>query len=239
MKEIALIIGRFGSGKTEFALNYAVQSASRGESVVLADIDLVNPYFTSGLQCKLMKDRGIRLIASVPSDETVEIPADINALFDEKWDRAILDVGGDPIGARVLGSLYSQLEQFRDCVKAYYIVNTRRPMSLEVEEICEGIFKIENVSRVKIDYLVNNTNLGKETCYDIIAEGDEKLKKVSSRLDVPIKYFMATAYALQRAKTDCHPISGELFQIEEFNRPEWIDSTLKPAMWSTNRMDSH
>ena len=49
MGEIAVILGRFGSGKTEFALNYAIKAADSGKKTVLADLDLVNPYFTSGL----------------------------------------------------------------------------------------------------------------------------------------------------------------------------------------------
>ena len=73
MGEIAVILGRFGSGKTEFALNYAIKAADSGKKTVLADLDLVNPYFTSGLQAGLMERHNVKLIASIPTDEKVEL----------------------------------------------------------------------------------------------------------------------------------------------------------------------
>ena len=101
MGEIAVILGRFGSGKTEFALNYAIKAADSGKKTVLADLDLVNPYFTSGLQAGLMERHNVKLIASIPTDEKVELPEDIYSVFSEDWDVSVLDAGGDPVVLRV------------------------------------------------------------------------------------------------------------------------------------------
>ena len=45
MKRITLVCGHYGSGKTNFALNLAVNAAKRGEKITLVDLDIVNPYF--------------------------------------------------------------------------------------------------------------------------------------------------------------------------------------------------
>ena len=46
MKKVRVLIGNFGSGKTELSLNFAIQAAKTGSSV-LVDLDVINPYFRS------------------------------------------------------------------------------------------------------------------------------------------------------------------------------------------------
>ena len=43
--KITVISGHFGSGKTNVALNLALDAADAGEQVSIADLDIVNPYF--------------------------------------------------------------------------------------------------------------------------------------------------------------------------------------------------
>ncbi|HNS84842.1 MAG TPA: hypothetical protein PKI18_05655, partial [Candidatus Cloacimonas sp.] len=42
-----IIIGAYGSGKSEFSLHLARCFKAQGKDVVLADLDVVNPYFRS------------------------------------------------------------------------------------------------------------------------------------------------------------------------------------------------
>ena len=46
-KRIKIVIGHYGSGKTEFSVNYALKLKSLGEKVALVDLDVVNLYFRS------------------------------------------------------------------------------------------------------------------------------------------------------------------------------------------------
>lgn len=46
MKKYLIIIGNFGSGKTELALNIAFEAAET-KKVTFVDLDIVNPYFRS------------------------------------------------------------------------------------------------------------------------------------------------------------------------------------------------
>ena len=45
MKKFIVLIGNYGSGKTEIAINLAVQSASAGKNTLVIDLDKVNDYF--------------------------------------------------------------------------------------------------------------------------------------------------------------------------------------------------
>ena len=45
MKRLTLFLGHYGSGKTNLAVNWALNMAADGKSVEIADLDIVNPYF--------------------------------------------------------------------------------------------------------------------------------------------------------------------------------------------------
>ncbi len=45
MKDVKVLIGNYGSGKSELALNFAMQAAARGDRTELLDLDMVNTYF--------------------------------------------------------------------------------------------------------------------------------------------------------------------------------------------------
>ena len=42
MKKIIILIGNYGSGKTEIALNLAINAASEGKRTQLIDLDRIN-----------------------------------------------------------------------------------------------------------------------------------------------------------------------------------------------------
>ena len=46
-KRIRIITGHYGSGKTEFSINYAVKLAEMKKKTMLIDLDVVNLYFRS------------------------------------------------------------------------------------------------------------------------------------------------------------------------------------------------
>ena len=63
MKEVIVLIGNYGSGKTELALNFAFQAARAGKKVELIDLDMVNTYFRLTDRGNLIKSREIRLVS--------------------------------------------------------------------------------------------------------------------------------------------------------------------------------
>ena len=114
MKRITIVTGHYGSGKTNFAVNLAVDLCRKGKSVVLVDLDIVNPYFRSADFKEQLTEMGIEMICPVYANTNLDIPAlgaDIYSVFNKDDGRYIIfDVGGDDAGAAALGR-YSHLIQ--------------------------------------------------------------------------------------------------------------------------------
>jgi hypothetical protein len=127
-KRIRVIIGHYGSGKTEFAVNYALKLAEEGKKVAIADLDVVNPYFRSREKAEMMEAKGIKVIASSINAPAIDVPAISAAVlvpFQDKSVEGILDVGGDPAGARVLGRYQAEFK--KNEYDMFCVINANRP----------------------------------------------------------------------------------------------------------------
>ncbi len=169
-KRITIISGHYGSGKTNIAVNLAVDLKKQRSKVAICDIDIVNPYFRTKDSEDLFKEKGIRLICSAYANSNVDIPAlpqDMYAVTDDSQLYSILDVGGDERGALALGRLAPKISQ--EDYDMFYVINKFRPLTRDVDSAYEVMQEIETACRLKFTGVINNSNLGLETtCEDVI-----------------------------------------------------------------------
>ena len=218
---VIVIVGNYGSGKTELSLNLALKMAERGEQVTLVDLDIVNPYFRSSERTALLQEHGIKVYAPSFAMTTVDVPslpADIQAVFADKTRRVIFDVGGDDTGAAALGRYKPYFDQ--DDVTVLFVVNAFRPLSGEADGVCDLITRVANRSRLQPDFLVNNANVAWETKKEDLDRGEALLQEVSERLKLPIGYLCAKEDIMAQLPTS---LSGERITIEILMRPDWME----------------
>ena len=184
---MSVFVGHFGSGKTEVALNVALEAAERGETVALVDLDLVKPYFRSRALAPRVADRGVRIVAPGGEDGPGEmpiVPPDLSGLFCRRESRLIVDVGGDPVGALPLGAVAETLP--RETVELLLVVNFSRPKTDSVEGAVAMARAIEAAARLPLSGLVANTHLLGETTPDTVREGLRLAEQTARVLGVPV-----------------------------------------------------
>lgn len=189
MKKFIVVIGNFGSGKTELSLNMAFDAA-RSQRTTLVDLDIINPYFRSTERKKELESAGVRLLSptfAMMGVEVPSLPAEIYSVFSDNSETVIFDVGGDPAGAIALGQYKRFFEKESD-VEVYYVINARRPFSCDADKNLDMISRITQASRMEITAIINNTNLSQETTADDLMDGYEIVKQIACIANLPVVY---------------------------------------------------
>ena len=191
MKKIYVMIGNYGSGKSELALNFAFKAAETGKTELI-DLDLVNTYFRLTERGKLVEQKEIRLISpnyACSGVETLSLPAEVASAFAMNWDTVVFDVGGDAVGSTALGRYFQDFMAIGpEQLEVLNVVNIRRPLAGTVDKIIALQEQMQIHSHLKITGMINNTNLATMTTSAELRDGYEMLREVSDRTGVPVMY---------------------------------------------------
>lgn len=188
MKRIAILTGFYGSGKTEVSANLAI----RMKCDVLIDLDVINPYFRSRELDLILQSHGVRVISSaLPDTKYADMPyigGEVFLPFQDKSIKAVLDLGGNDLGAKLLRQFSDYLEETD--VDCFVVVNPNRMETATPELIGTLIRKIEGASGVKVTGIINNTNLLAQTDLQVLEEGESIVLEASRQTSIPIVYTM-------------------------------------------------
>ena len=187
-KRLTLLCGHYGSGKTNVAVSLAFHLQELKGNVVVADLDIVNPYFRTKDSLEDFKERGIELICSEYANTNVDIPAlpaNMYRLTADKDITAVIDVGGDDRGAYALGRLVPEIKQ-EDNFEMLMVINGYRPLTPDAESTIEVMREIESACGLKFTGLVNNSNIGEETTAQTVLDSSDYALQVSKLSKLPI-----------------------------------------------------
>ncbi len=203
MKKINIVTGHYGSGKTEFAINYALRLKDSFGSSVICDMDIVNPYFRTNDAVDFLKQNGVSVIAPEYANTNLDLPSlpsDIISVFSPESAPAVLDVGGDDDGAIALGQFYPHIS--KEDYNMFFVINALRPDTSDAESIVNLAKNIEYASRCHITSIVNNTNLAYLSSVRDIEDSLALIDEVSKRLDVPVSYISGSEDILKKLDID-------------------------------------
>lgn len=189
MKRLTLFAGHYGSGKTNLAVNYAMMLKKKGYDVIIADLDIVNPYFRTKDSEKELQQAGIELISSKFANTNLDIPSIPQEMYRTVQDKnkyAVLDIGGDDAGAIALGRFAPFIKE-EDNYDMVFVVNFFRPLSRTAEEAYEILKEIEGASKLKFTSIVNNSNLGKTTTAEDVLSTQKEIGKLIKLSGLPLK----------------------------------------------------
>jgi MinD-like ATPase involved in chromosome partitioning or flagellar assembly len=215
---IEAYIGEYASGKSEMAINRALDLKNQGRQVTLVDLDTVEPFYTLRSLKRILEEMGMRVISFAREDSfgLGETGAMLNpqarwALMNEG--DIIMDIGYGVQGAKTL-NLVEGANESSDLV-IIAVINGTRPMTDSQLGIKEYLTELG-----RVDAIVLNTHLGNETTVDIIKKGNDLIQEVAREMSIPIVY-MAVNEDLQ-----------ELMPATEYTVPvKYIKRYMPGAIW--------
>ena len=227
MKKFIVLIGNYGSGKTEIAINLAVQSASAGKNTLVIDLDKVNDYFRMSDRVDVLRENKVNLVSPTFAGQGVtpsNMSAAVASAFAGDWDLCVFDVGGDSAGAMSLGRYHQDFAALDPAqLEVYDIVNVFRPMSESPEKILKLKEEMEGFARLKVTGFVNNSNLLNFARADDIRQGYDVLKETSDISGIPVMHTTGRKCFLDEFLADGRDVRyiGEPIPLETYMHRSW------------------
>ncbi|MCK6460565.1 MAG: cobalamin biosynthesis protein CbiA [Planctomycetes bacterium] len=219
---LVMVVGNYGSGKTEVSVNLAIRAAASGRRVRIADLDLVNPYFRCREARRLMEAHGISVVvppgAQAWADLPIVVPEVLHMLSPPAGTLSLFDVGGDDVGARVLGSLRGGA--IATGYELWQVINPQRPFTRDADGCLAMREAIERSSRLVVTGLVVNAHLMEETTADTVLSGLAVAREVARRGGLGIRFV-----AVMESLADEPPIRaiGEpVLVMKRHMLPPWL-----------------
>ena len=213
---LLIVTGHFGTGKTEFSVNLALALARAGEKVMMADLDIVNPYFRSRERREALEAAGVRLITSSQDSENADmpsLPAEILTVLEDRSYRGVLDIGGDPDGARVLARYQPKITA--EDYQLLFVSNANRPEVRKAEDAISYLRCIEEVTGLTCGGIVNNTHLCGETTAEEILRGAELARSISEKTGIPVLCHTAEERLIPELTALAEPIFPITIQMKK------------------------
>jgi len=177
-------IGEYASGKSEVAVNRAISLQRKGREVTIADLDLVEPFYTLRPIKKMLEQMGIRVVAW-ETGETLGLGETGSIMKPEmRWvlkrpGDVILDIGYGVEGAKVLNLIEGAAEEKQ--LKVFVVINVGRPLTATINDIVEYVRDLAPVHG-----LINNSHLGDDTTLEFIQEGAGVVTEAAKTLGLPV-----------------------------------------------------
>ncbi|MBQ1465063.1 MAG: hypothetical protein IIZ17_00080 [Eubacteriaceae bacterium] len=190
MKRVSIFSGHYGSGKTNAAINYARLIRSMGHEVIIADLDIVNPYFRTKDSEEMLAREGIEMISLPFANSNVDlpsIPSEAYRLVQDRSRYAVIDLGGDDRGALAMGRFAPYIIEEND-YDMFFVVNFYRPLTTTAADAMEVIREIEGSTALRFSGIVNDSNLASETDKETILSTLPLAEELSALSGLPVVF---------------------------------------------------
>ncbi len=217
---VVVIVGNYGSGKTEVSINLAVHRKRDGMDVRIADLDLVNPYFRTREARGPLSEMGVEIVLPPEQYLQADLPIlspRVAGMIRQPSQLTLLDVGGDGVGATILATLEDELKG--KPLRVLQVVNPLRPFTETVEGCLKVRKQIEQASKLAVDGIIGNANLIDETTADDIYDGYDFVNGLCEYSRLPLEFITVSRELLP--VVDSRRFACPVLAIERQLVPPW------------------
>ncbi len=212
---IEAYVGEYASGKSENAVNRAIDLCRRGLPVTLVDLDTVEPVYTIRPIKKELEAMGLTVVAWETRDTVGLGEAGSVIKGAMRWvlrrsGNIIMDVGYGVHGARIFNLIEGAFEN--PYLKIIAVINMSRPFTSTVDNILEYVATLG-----RVDALLNNTHMAEETTVEIVQNGAIGVAAAAEKLGLPI---VATSAVLE--------IADKIGPVDAVGNPVWSLERIMP-----------
>lgn len=214
-----VFLGESGSGKSEIAVNLAMDLARYfNKKVHFFDMDMTKPLFRSRDLDEEFNKAGIELHYEEQFMDSPTLVGGVNRLLKDQDSIVIMDVGGDYIGARSIGCFASKLNNENTVI--YYVLNAMRPWSYDIEHIDGTLGQILKVSHINLTQikLIDNSNNGVTTTSEEYLEASMRMMETVTPY-MPIEFSCVNEDLYDDVKQDA---KLPLISIHLYLTYEWL-----------------
>ncbi|MGD8991404.1 MAG: cobalamin biosynthesis protein CbiA [Desulfobacterales bacterium] len=220
LKGVVIVVGNYGSGKTEVAINLAAYHKRDGMDVRIADLDVVNPYFRTREAKGSLTDLGIEVVLPPAQYLQADLPIlspEVAGMIRKPAQLTLLDVGGDDVGATILAALENALNEVAP--RVLQVVNPLRPFTETLEGCLKVRDAIETAAKLTVTGIIGNANLIDETVPADIYNGYSFVRDLSKHSGLPLEFITVTRALMP--SVDHHRFACPVLPIDRQLVPPW------------------
>ncbi len=216
---IEAYVGEYASGKSENAVNRAIDLCRRGLPVTLVDLDTVEPVYTIRPIKKELEAMGLTVVAWETRDTVGLGEAGSVIKGAMRWvlrrpGNIIMDVGYGVHGARIFNLIEGAFEN--PYLKIIAVINMSRPFTSTVDNILEYVATLG-----RVDALLNNTHMAEETTVEIVQNGARGVAEAARQLGLPV---VATSAVRE--------IAEKIGPVDAVGNPVWpLERIMPRTFW--------
>ncbi len=245
LAQVVVLTGHYGVGKTNLAINLALDARRCGIDVVLADLDVVNPYFRTSDYRELLEEAGVRVITTAFAGTTLDNPGVTGRVATAcEWayeyevqsctslnvpDGSVDSCSPDSVNPRRLFVIdaggddagATALGRFAPSIVAghydmLHVLNRSRNLTHRPEQAIEILHDVERASRLRVTALANNTHLSSQTDRDILSRGVVFARDVANLADIPLAFTTVPRYLENNAGE-----LGVIYPVDVYVKKPW------------------
>ena len=230
---VITVTGALGSGKTEFVLNLARGLKKNGRNVVIADADIINPYFCIRQITEPLEQEGFSILTPPENAKWSDMPVinsgignAVAATSEGRFDHLVIDVGGDAVGVKALKQF--ELDILSASHELILIVNAYRPKTSTPEGVRRMASRMEDLCGIKVGALISNSHVMEPTTAEDVVHGLDMVLEAGEKMSLPVAYAMVIPELCEE--------TGKLLKDRDISVPLWPFVRFMTRPWESSEM---